>query len=327
MLRNFVSRIASGVAVSALAACAAFSVSAAQAQDITVGFSNRTLNGPYFSALTEHVKEFGEAEGWKVIATDARADLNKQIADVEDMVARDINYLILNPQDPAAGMRIVDQVTKKGIKVIIIDSDLAIGADVVTRVASDNATTNKMIGEYAASQFGDTPMKIALVSGNQGNLVGHTRSRNFFLGVIDGQLRSTAKTNFEISTQVWGGWDQQGGLKATEDVLSAHPEVNAIYTENDDMALGAVHALRAAGKTDAVKIYSYDGNKNAYKAIIDGKMEATGENNPKLMAKMAIDIIKRIEAGETNFPDYSYTTPLMVNKDNAEEVYDPDSLF
>jgi ribose transport system substrate-binding protein len=93
------------------------------------------------------------------------------------------------------------------------------------------------------------------------------------------------------------------------------------------MALGAVHALRAAGKSDAVKIYSYDGNKNAYKAIIDGKMEATGENNPKLMAKMAIDIIKRIEAGETNFPDYSYTTPLMVNKDNAEKVYNPDSLF
>lgn len=325
MLRKFVSGIVKGVAISALAACSALSV--AQAKDLTVGFSNRTLNGPYFSALTEHVKQFGETEGWKVIATDARGDLNKQIADVEDMVARDINYLILNPQDPAAGMRIVDQVTKKGIKVIIIDSDLAIGADVVTRVASDNATTNKMIGEYAAGQFGDTPMKIALVSGNQGNLVGHTRSRNFFLGVIDGQLRSSAKTNFEISTQVWGNWDQQGGLKATEDVLSAHPEVNAIYTENDDMALGAVHALRAAGKSDSVKIYSYDGNKNAYKAIIDGKMEATGENNPKLMAKMAIDIIKRIEAGETNFPDYSYTAPLMVNKDNAEKVYDPDALF
>ncbi|WP_051013970.1 substrate-binding domain-containing protein [Pararhodospirillum photometricum] len=325
MFRGFLTTVLKGGA--ALAASTLLVCQVANAQEFTVGFSNRTLNGPYFSALTEHVKTFAEAEGWKVISTDARADLNKQIADVEDMVARGINALILNPQDPAAGMRIVEQVRRKNIPVVIIDSDLAIGADVVTRVASDNAKTNQLIGEYAATQFADTPLKVALISGNQGNLVGHTRSSNFFLGIMDGQLRRSAKTNFQIVTQVWGGWDQQGGLKAMEDVLAAHPEINAVYTENDDMALGAVHALRAAGRLKDVRLYSYDGNKNAYKAIIDGQMQATGENNPKLMAQMAVNLLKEVKAGKTQFPDYSYTPPLMVNGDNAKTVYDEKSLF
>ncbi len=315
------------IALAAVAAAALCVTGSASAKELKVGFSNRTLNGPYFSALTEHIKTMGEAEGWTMITTDARADLNKQIADVEDMLARDLDYLILNPQDPAAGLRIVKQANAKKVPVIIIDSDLALGADVITRIAPDNARNNQLIGEYAASQFGDTPMKVALISGNQGNLVGQTRSMNFFRGVIDGQLRAAAKTNFTIVSQVWGGWDQQGGLKAMEDVMAAHPDTNAVYTENDDMALGAVHALKAAGKLADVKVYSYDGNKNAYKAIIDGEMQATGENNPKIMAEMAIDTIKKYDAGERQFTDYSLCPVLAVTKENAEKVYDPNSLF
>lgn len=315
------------IAMAAVAATALCFTGAVSAKELKVGFSNRTLNGPYFSALTEHIKALGEAEGWTMITTDARADLNKQIADVEDMLARDLDYLILNPQDPAAGLRIVKQANEKKVPVIIIDSDLALGADVITRIAPDNARNNQLIGEYAATQFGDTPIKVALISGNQGNLVGHTRSSNFFLGIIDGQLRSSAKTNFSIVTQVWGGWDQQGGLKAMEDVLAAHPETNAVYTENDDMALGAVHALKAASKLADVKVYSYDGNKNAYKAIIDGDMQATGENNPKIMAQMAIDTIKKYDAGDRQFTDYSLCPVLAVTKENAAKVYDPNSLF
>ena len=310
-------------------AIAAMAVSgSALAKDFTIGFSNRTLNGPYFSALTEHVKNMAQAQGWKVIATDARGDLNKQQADVEDMLSKGVDFLILNPQDPAAGQRIVKQVRSKKIPVVIIDSDLEIGADVVTRIAPDNVKNNNLIGEYAAKQFGSTPIKLAVISGNQGNLVGHTRSSNFYLGVIDAQLRNAAKTNMQIVAQVWGGWDQQGGLKAMEDVLVAHPDVNAVYTENDDMALGAVRALKSANKLGAVKIYTYDGNKNAYKAIIDGEIQATGENNPKIMAQMAIDTIKKVKAGgNVRFPDYSLCPVLMVNKDNASKVYDPNSLF
>ena len=297
-------------------------------EKLLIGFSNRTLNGPYFQSLTTHIENEGKKAGMEVIATDGRGDYAKQQNDCEDLLSRGIKYLILNPQDPDAGIRIARQADRQGIKVITIDSDISLDAPVVTRILPDNVGNNLAIGRYAAEVAGNEPLKFALISGNQGNLVGAARSGNFFLGLLRAQLETINKTNFQIVTQLWGGWDQQGGMKAMEDALSAHPDLNAIYTENDDMAFGAMRALAAAGKKDnEVKIYSYDGNKNAYKAIIDGKMMATGENNPEKMAKAAIEIIQKLEKGETKFPENTLMPILMVNKDNAAKVYNPDSLF
>ncbi|NCD34672.1 MAG: ABC transporter substrate-binding protein [Spartobacteria bacterium] len=311
------------IASALVAACAL----TASAKELKIGFSNRTLNGPYFSALSQHIKQYGEAKGYDVTLTEARGDLNKQMADCEDMMSKGIDYLILNPQDPKSSLRIVAQANEKGIPVVIVDSDISTAADVITRVIPDNVGNNLAIGGYCAEQFGKTPIKLALISGNQGNLVGKARRSNFILGIIDAQLRSQNKSSLTILTQIWGGWDQQGGMKAMEDILVGQPEVNAIYCENDDMALGAIRALRGANKLDQVKVYSYDGNKHAYKAIMNGQMEATGENNPDIMANWVIETISRYDAGDRSFPDYSITPILMVNKENAAEVYKEDSLF
>lgn len=311
-----------------IAAVVLAAVTVQAGEKLVIGFSNRTLNGPYFQSLTTHIEMAGKEAGWEVIATDARGDFAKQQGDCEDLLSRGIDYLILNPQDPDAAVRIVRQAESQGIKVITIDSDIGLDAPVVTRILPDNIGNNLAIGRYAAEVMGSDHWKFALISGNQGNLVGAERSGMFFLGLIRAQLETINKTNFEIATQLWGNWDQQAGMTAMEDALSAHPDLDAVYTENDDMAFGAMRALAAAGKADnEVKIFSYDGNKNAYKAIIDGKMMATGENNPEKMAKSAVEIIKKLEAGETDFPDRTLMPVLMVNKDNASEVYNPDSLF
>ncbi len=312
--------------LTALAAVVAVST-AAQADGLKVGFSNRTLNGPYFAALSTHIENKGKAEGWEMILTDARADFTKQLGDCEDLLSKNLDYLILNPQDPVASLRCVQSANDKNVPVIIIDSDIGLEAKVVTRIAPDNVGNNLLIGQYAAEQAGGDEIKLAIISGNQGNLVGRARRSNFILGIIDAQLRSMNATNLDIVTQVWGGWDQQGGLKAMEDVLVAKPEINAVYTENDDMALGAVRALAAAGRKD-VQIYSYDGNKYAYDAIAKGMMAATGENNPEKMAQSAIDIISELKVTPNkDFPDYTLMPTLMVNKKNAKEVYNKDSLF
>ncbi len=312
----------------AMVLAALLTVSAQAGEKVRVGFSNRTLNGPYFQSLTTWIERLGAEAGYEIIATDARADYSKQQSDCEDLLSQNIKYLILNPQDPDAGIRIARQAERQGVPVITIDSDISLEAPVVTRILPDNVGNNQAIGRYAAEVHGSTPIKIALISGNQGNLVGQTRSMNFFTGLIMGQLASLNQTNFQIVTQLWGNWDQQGGLTAMEDALAAHPDLNAIYTENDDMAMGAYRALSSAGKADGeVAIYSYDGNKNAYKMVMEGKMMATGENNPKLMGQAAIDIIGRMEKGETDFPDHTLMPILMVNKYNAADVYDPESLF
>ena len=138
------------------------------AQPLKIGFSNRTLNGAFFNGLTEYMKISAKKAGYEIVATDAAGNMNKQISDVEDMLSQGIDILVLNPQDPAAGVNIVKKATAKGIPVVNLDSDISLDAPVITRVMANNPVNNKMLGEYAVKLFGDKPINAVIISGNQG---------------------------------------------------------------------------------------------------------------------------------------------------------------
>ena len=298
------------------------------AKPLKIGFSNRTLNGAFFNGLTEYMKISAKNAGYEIIATDAGGNMNKQISDVEDMLAQGIDFLVLNPQDPAAGVNIAKKAAAKGVPVIDLDSDISLDAPVVTRVMANNAANNKMLGEYAVKVFGKKPMNAVIISGNQGNLVGAARRDNFIAAVMEEQMRVNGSTNFTVLTQGWGNWDQQGGLKAMEDALVAHGDkINLIYTEMDDMGLGAIRALKAAGKLKNVTVIAHDGYKKGLEAVKNGEMLATASNNPKALAEKVMEIVKDYTAGKRKFSDYEYITPLLLTKDNVDKYYDKDSIY
>lgn len=298
------------------------------ADKVRIGFSNRTLNGAFFNGLTEYMKIHGKNAGFEVITTDARADLTKQLADVEDMLAQGIDFLVFNPQDPVAGVKIAEMAARAKVPSIALDSDIALTAPVVTRIQANNAKNNLMIGEFAVEQFGKNPINLVIISGSQGNLVGEARRNNFITGVMDTQIRKYNQTQLTVISQVWGNWDQQGGLKAMEDALVAHGDkINAVYSEMDDMALGAIRALKAAGKLKNVRVYAHDGYKFGLESIKKGELQATASNNPNQLTKLTIDTIKEYQAGKRDFPYYLYIKPLLITKDNVKQVYDPQSLY
>lgn len=300
----------------------------ASASEVEIGFANRTMNGPYFNALTNYIEKVGSDNGYKVYSTDARGDINKQVSDVEDLLSKGIKYLILDPQDPLAGEKMTRMANSKGVKVITVDSHIAETAPVVTRVQPADEKNNVMIGEMAAKQFADNDIKLALISGNQGNLGGKVRRDNFINGIISQQLRDHNETRLQIVGQLWGNWDQIGGLKAMEDLLVSQPDLNAVYAENDDMALGAIRAIRASGKSfEDIRVYSYDGSKKGYKAIIDGQLQATAMNSPEELSKKVIEVINSLEKGNTDFQSYSRTKAVLVNKENVNQYYDENSMF
>lgn len=302
---------------------------AAQADDkIKVGFANRTLNGAFFNGMTEYMKIHAQERGYELITTDARGDLNKQISDVEDMLSQGIDYLVLNPQDPEAGMRITQLAKRKNVPVVVLDSDISLDAPVITRVQANNAKNNIMIGEFAVDKFGDTPMNCVVISGNQGNLVGEARRVNFMRGVMEAQLRKYNHTGLTILSQGWGNWDQQGGLKAMEDLIVAKGEqINCVYSEMDDMALGAVLSLKAANKLQDVRVFSHDGYKKGLEAVQRGDIQATASNNPDLLTSTVLDVIAKYHAGQKEFPDYVYIPSILITKDNVSKYYNKDSIF
>jgi ribose transport system substrate-binding protein len=174
-----------------------------------------------------------------------------------------------------------------------------------------------------------TPMKIILLSGDKGNEVGRDRRLGVFRGLVEGQLVNEGKASFEVVGQGWGGWSHEGGLKAMEDLLTAHPDANVVLGENDSMVLGALKALEAAGKTDVLALAAADGQKEALALIKEGKYGATGLNDPDLVARTAVDIgLKALDGSlPADFPKLELTTPAVITQENVDKFYRPDAVF
>lgn len=317
------------VKLAVAAAASAVALGAAQASACTIGVSMKTLDAPYFAAQEVAAKARATEIGCEVMTADAGNDLNKQVSDIEDMVARGIEALVVNPRDSQGLVPAVNAASAQGVKVIVIDSTLDPSADFVTLVQSSNSRNGMLVGRWIADQTKGTPLKIALISGDQGNEVGQERRLGVLAGILEGQLQNTGTAGYEIVGQGWGLWTNEGGLNAMEDILTAHPDVNVVLGENDSMVLGARNALKAAGKSDALLVAAADGQKEALELIKSGEYGATGLNDPALVASTAVDLAK--QAIEGDLPDglskITYTEPVAITKENVDTYYKPDAVF
>lgn len=315
------------LALAAAASTAALGV--AQASACTIGVSMKTLDAPYFAAQEVAAKARAAEIGCEIITADAGNDLNKQVADIEDMVARGVEALVVNPRDSQELVPAVNAASAQGVKVFIIDLTLDSSAEFVTLVQSSNSRNGLLVGRWIADQTKGKPLKIALISGDQGNEVGQERRLGVLAGLLEGQLQNSGTAGFEIVGQGWGLWSNEGGLDAMEDILVAHPDVNVVLGENDSMVLGARNALKAAGKTDALLVAAADGQKEALELIMSGEYGATGLNDPAIVATTAVDLAKQAIDGELpeGLGKITYTEPAVITKDNVDKYYRPDAVF
>lgn len=295
---------------------------------IKVGLSMYTLGAPYFAAQAEAARKKAEELGLDFVSTEAGDDMVKQLGNVEDLLAQNIDLLILNPKDPKGLIPATKAATEAGVPVIIIDSSIDPSADFVTTVQSNNLANGELVGEWLVKQMQGKPIKMALISGSQGNPVGKERRQGVFRGIIEEQLRTAGIAGFEIVAQGWGNWAHEGGLAAMEDILVAHPDINVLLTENDSMALGALEAIKEARKeNDILILAAADGQKEALALIKEGKYGATGMNNPKLVAETGLEIGLKVLQGEKDFPKVYYTPPVCITKENVDQYYDPNAVF
>lgn len=295
---------------------------------ITIGLSMYTLSAPYFAAQAASVEARARELGMNVISVEAGNDLNKQLADVEDLIAQGIDILIFNPKDPLGAVPATKMATAAGIPVFIIDSSIDASADFVTTVQSNNLANGEEVGIWLANRMGDEFIRMALLSGSQGNPVGKERRQGVFRGLIEEQLRNGNHASFEIVAQGWGEWAHEGGLNAMEDILVAFPDINVLLCENDSMCLGAMKAIEEAGKTeDILVLAAADGQKEALELIKTGEYGATGLNDPALVARTAVDLAVEYLNGRRDFPKVFFTPPVAITQENVDQFYNPDAIF
>lgn len=294
-----------------------------------IGYCTPSLNAPYYQALLQSIQTTVEKNGMIFLSADGQDDINKQIAAVEDLITKGVDALLLNPKDPDALVGVTRIAKAAGIPVFIIDSSINPSADFVTTIQSNNLANGELAGEWLVKKMGTKKMNIALLSGNAGNPVGKTRKQGLLQGITEEQLRTQGKIDLNVKTQAYTDWSYAGGLKAMEDILVAHPDINVVITESDVCVLGAIKAIAQAGKTDDILIVAgADGQKEAIKYIMDTDFYGcTAMNSPVQIGKNAVVCAVQYINGKRDFSKTSYTAPLLITKENAAKYYNPKALF
>ncbi len=279
--------------------------------EATVGFSQTENNNPWRIAQTESMKTEGEKQAGQYVATDAQSETPKQVSDVEDMIAQNIDILILAPREFEGLAPALDAANKADVPVFLVDREARgkVCEEYISFLGSDFIDQGERAGEWLA-QATDGEAVIAELEGTIGASVTNDRAEGFRNAIED-------EPGMEIVASQSGDFTRAGGQKVMEQLIQANPNINAVYAHNDEMAIGAIQALEDAGKTpgEDVTIVSVDGTRDALQAIIDGKMLATVECNPKFGPK-AFETLARYAKGEQIEP-WVVNTDRFFDKSNA----------
>ncbi len=296
---------------------------------IKIGYCTPSLNAPYYKALLTCIKEATENSGMTFLFGNGKDNVDNQITEVEKLIDQGIDVLLLNPLDPNALVDVTKTANAKGIPVFIIDSSIDKSAEFVTTIQSNNLKNGELVGSWLVKKMGKQKMNIALLSGAPGNPVGITRKQGVFRGITEEQLKTLGYIDLNVETQAYTNWTYTGGQRAVEEMLKSHPDINVIISESDVCILGAIDTILEAGKLDEILIVSAaDGQKEALKYIIDGDFYgATAMNNPELIGKTAVEYAIQYLKGKRDFLKISHTPELLITKENASELYDPDAIF
>jgi ABC-type sugar transport system substrate-binding protein len=272
----------------------------------TVAFAQMENTGPWRIAESNSMKaEAAKRAGTYDFAyTDAQSTTAKQVSDVEDLIARKVAAIFLAPRE-AEGFSSTFQAAKAaGIPVILIDREATgtPGVDFVTVIKSDFIREGQRAGEWLAKQT-NGKAGIVELKGTTGSSVANDRSKGF----ID-EIGKSA--DMKIIASQDANFTRAEGQKVMENIIQAKGKaITAVYAHNDEMALGAIQALKAANMNPGkdVIIISVDGQKSALQAIIAGEMNATVECNPRF-GPIAFDTLEKFWRGEK-------IAPQIINED------------
>ncbi|MCZ4280646.1 ribose ABC transporter substrate-binding protein RbsB [Kiloniella laminariae] len=274
------------VSLSSLALLAS-SFTMAKAED-TLALVISTLNNPFFVTLKEGAEAKASELGYKLVVLDSQNDPAKELANVEDVLNKDVKVLMINPTDSDAVKSAIKAANRKNIPVVTLDRG-ASGGEVVSHVASDNILGGTMAGELIAQTLGGKG-KLVELQGVPGTSAARDRGEGFNKAV-------QAAAGLEIIAVQPADFDRTKGLNVMENILQSQSEITAVFAHNDEMALGAIKAIQAA-KRD-ILVVGFDGTDDGVVAVQDGSMLATVAQQAGLIGEIGVETAAKILKGET----------------------------
>lgn len=281
-----------------------------------IGVSVLTLTHPFFQDLTDAMKEEAVAQGYDVVINSCEFDIARQNNQVSDFIVQRVDAIVLAPCDSKAVGTTIADASSAGIPVFTADiAALSTGVEVVSHIATDNYEGGRLAAEAVLEAIGRNG-QIAIIDHPEVESV-IQRTKGFSDMLNDARSQGA---NVKIVAQLPGGGTKDRAFRAAEDVLQAHPNLNAIFAINDDTALGAVAAIEKAGKAGKVQVIGFDGTLEARRAIKDGKIYADVIQHPREIGKMTIQAIASYMAGETVQPETLIPATLYRQSDARQDA-------
>src|SRR3954462_8445693 len=280
-----------------------------------VAFSQNASNNPWRLAETASFKEEAAKRGWKLTVTDANNDQAKQIQDIKGLIAQKPDALFIAPITEELGNVVVDA-GKAGIPVFLVDRDVKHdvakpGTNFVSVMTSDFIQEGKRAA-WAMANATNGNAKIIELEGTTGASPAIDRKKGF-----DDAIKACPGMKVVVSQDA--DFTRATGQQVAETLLQSHPDATAIYAHNDEMALGAIAAVKAIGKTPGkdIQVVSIDGEKDGLKAVAAGDLYATVECSPRF-GPLAFQTMKDYVGGKP-VPTLIVNSDQLFTKDNAAD--------
>lgn len=245
---------------------------------LRIGISFQELDNPYFAVMKQAFDEAGHSLGAELFVTDARHDVTKQIADVEDLVQKGIDILLLNPTDSVGIESAVRAAKQAGVVVVAVDAQA--NGPIDSFVGSKNYDAGRLAGEQLA--------KVLEGQGNVAILDGIPVVP--ILERVRGFKDAIAKhPGLKLVAVQNGKQERSAALAVTENLIQSHPDLNGLFSVNDGGALGALAAIKASGKH--IALVSVDGLAEVVDAVVKGDIfKATVAQFPRDQVRIALGI-------------------------------------
>ncbi|MBK5246474.1 MAG: ribose ABC transporter substrate-binding protein RbsB [Peptostreptococcaceae bacterium] len=253
----------------------------------TIGLVVSTLNNPFFVDLKDGAQAKADELGAKLIVLDSQDNAATEMSNVEDLITQGVDLIMINPTDSDAVGNAILAANEAGIPVITLDRSANAG-EVISHIASDNVAGGKMAGEFIVDTLGGAGDVVEL-EGIPGASAARDRGQGFNEAIATSSIVVVAKQT--------ANFDRAEGLSVMENILQSQPKIDAVFAHNDEMALGALQAIKASGRD--ILVVGFDATADAVAAVEAGDMAATVQQLPKDIGGNGVATAMKVIAGDT----------------------------
>jgi len=258
----------------------------------------KTPNNPFFIDMQRGAEEAARRLGVRLVvqSPEREIDVEKQMQIVENLVETGVAALCIAPASSKGIVPALAKANAAGIPIVVVDDEVdaaaaaEAGVSTDSYVGSDNVEGGRLAGRHLVMASGGRA-KVAVLEGIPGHETGDSRLRGFHESI-------EVAPGVEVVSSQTANWERDQGFTVFQNMLQAHPEIDSVFACNDMMALGAVEAIAAAGRTGKIRVIGFDAVDDARKAIEAGTMDASIAQFPSEMGRLAVETAVRLVRGE-----------------------------